>query len=227
LSLSFNILELLSIILGSGLATYLIQKLEGYLNRPKLKVRFDYSGLNKEEVTYSGIDEVIKHKFVKVSVENEGKTRAEDCEARAEIISNGTQTVNQIKLLWEEKWTLLSLSHEERLITYLDISKDIDYLIQAHKNELFKPIKIYKNASQTAWLIVIERHEGKGIQEFEKTEIKGSQSLELKKDDRIKVTITCHKATSKSLCLQVHQIPIFKDINEENKGNYFKEIPCP
>jgi len=213
----------------NGLATHVIQKLEGYLNRPKLKVWFDYSGLNKEEETYSGMNEVIKRKFVKVSVENEGKTRAEDCEAKAEIISNGTQTGNQIKLLWEERWTLLSLSPEERLITYLDISKDIDYLIQAHKNELFQPIKIVKDKDniQTAWLIVIERHEGTGIQKFEKTEIKGSQSLELKKDDRIKVTITCCNAASKPLCLQVYQIPIFKDINEKNKDNYFKETPCP
>ena len=223
MSLSFNILELLSIILGSGLTTYLIQKLEGYLKRPKLKVRLDYSGLKEEEITYSS-NERIRRKFVKVSVENEGKTRAEDCEAKAEIISNGTQTVQQIKLLWEERWTLLSLSPEERLITYLDISKDIDYLIQAHKNELFQPIKIVKDKDeiQTAWLIVIERHEGTGIQEFEKTEIKGSQSLELKKGDKIKVTITCCNAASKPLCLQVIQTPILKDITEKNKGNYFK-----
>jgi len=190
-------------------------------------VWFDYSGLNKEEETYSGMNEVIKRKFVKVSVKNEGKTRAVDCEAIAEIISNGTQTVNQIKLLWDENLALVKLSPEEMLITYLDISKDIDYLLQAHKNELFRPIKIDKDKIQTAWLIVIERHEGTGIQEFEKTEIKGLQSLELKKGDKIKVTITCYNAASKPLCLQVNQIPIFKDINEKNKDNYFKEIPCP
>jgi len=211
----------------NGLATYLIQKLEGYLNRPKLKVWFDYSGLNKEEVTYSGMNEVIKRKFVKVSVKNEGKTKAVDCEAIAEIISNGTQTVNQIKLLWDENLALVKLSPEEMLITYPDISKDIDYLLQAHKNELFRPIKIYKNTFKTAWLIVIERHEGTGIQEFEKTEIKGLQSLELKRGEIIKVTITCCNAASKPLCLQVKQTPILKDISEKNKGNYFEKIPCP
>jgi len=152
---------------------------------------------------------------------------AVDCEAIAEIISKGTQTVKQIKLLWDENLDLVKLSPEEMLITYLDISKDIDYLLQAHKNELFQPIKIDKDKIQTARLIVIERHEGTGIQEFEKTEIKGLQSLELKKGDKIKVTITCYNAASKPLCLQVNQIPIFKDINEKNKDNYFKEIPCP
>jgi len=154
----------------NGLVTHIIQKLEGYLNRPKLKMCFNYLGLDKEEKTFSGMNEVIMRKFVNVSVKNEGKTRAVNCEAISEIISNGTQPVKKIKLIWEENLILVKISPEEMLIAYPDISKDIDYLLQTHKNELSRPIKIDKD--QTALLIVIERHEGKGIQEFEKTEIK-------------------------------------------------------
>ncbi|PVU69915.1 hypothetical protein DDW10_00160 [Sulfolobales archaeon SCGC AB-777_J03] len=189
--------------------------------KPKLDVEFEYSTIDKP-VPINGVNPKFgEAKLIRIKVSNNGDTVAKECIAKAEIIRNSVpETFGGVLLHWIRYWEGV----------YTDIK------------DQFKPLDIAKGDYEIADLVVINKITqdilslGFYIPKGKYSVIRCNRNPSLLPlDDRarvrardiIRVNVYCDNITSKPICLKVLKDPDYDVINDNNVGDFFKEIECP
>ncbi|MFP3234787.1 MAG: hypothetical protein RXR08_14465 [Sulfolobaceae archaeon] len=175
--------------------------------KPKLDVEFEYSIIDKP---------VGEAKLIRIKVSNNGDTAARECIAKAEIIRNSVpETFGGVLLHWIRYWEGV----------YTDIK------------DQFRPLDIAKGDYEIADLVVI----GKTTLKFSRINntysvirCNRNPTLEpidsrarVRAEDIIRVNVYCDNITSKPICLEALKDPDYDVVNDNNVGDFFKEIECP